>query len=78
MRHWSLIRMLCCPARLPASASSRFPGGTRRDIKSDAASIIHSFLKAVRWMSWGSFRTTSRRKIFSASGLLNDLIMNGT
>jgi hypothetical protein len=28
IRHRSLIRMLCCPARLPRSFSSRFPGGT--------------------------------------------------
>ncbi len=27
MRHWSLIRMLCWPTRLPFNASSLFPGG---------------------------------------------------
>src|SRR5207302_512393 len=33
MRHWSLIRMLCCPFRSPFNASSRFPGGARKSSK---------------------------------------------
>ena len=32
-RHWSLIRMLYCPARSPSSFSSRFPGGTAQIIQ---------------------------------------------
>jgi hypothetical protein len=29
MRHWSLIRIECCPWRSAESISSRFPGGAR-------------------------------------------------
>ena len=45
-RHWSLIRMLCCPFRLPLSASNRFAGGAFRSSSLVAASIIRSFRRA--------------------------------
>ena len=67
MRHWSLTRMLCCPARLPFNPSSRLPGGTAISRNSVAACNCRSFRRAVRWMSVGNRRDTCPRKIFSVS-----------
>gem|GEM_PF-5840929 len=47
MRHWSLMRMLCCPLRSRFKASSRFPGGTRRLPRLTAALSCSSFRSAV-------------------------------
>ena len=48
MRHWSLTRMLCRPARSPRSFSSRFPGGTRRSSRDRAAWRMSSLRCASR------------------------------
>src|SRR4051812_21668307 len=47
------MRTLCCPARLPPSASSRFPGGLRRSSSLIAASIILNFRRATETISEG-------------------------
>jgi hypothetical protein len=47
MRHWSLIRMLHCPARLPLSCSSRLPGGLRNSSILLVASMSLSFRRAI-------------------------------
>src|SRR5690606_17714597 len=44
-----LFRIRCCPRRLPWSASSRLPGGTRRPANDTAA------------FSWSSFRSATAR-----------------
>src|SRR5215831_12698772 len=54
IRHWSLIRMLCCPARSPRSALSLLFGGTRRSRRICALFSIRSFLRATCWISVGT------------------------
>lgn len=48
MRHWSLIRILYCPTRFPCSASSRFPGGTRKNWRLLAACNCCNLRNAIR------------------------------
>jgi hypothetical protein len=55
MRHLSLMRILCCRARLPASASRRFPGGDRKSSSFTAASIIVSLRVAGLWTALNRF-----------------------
>src|SRR5215468_8917197 len=65
--HCSLIRMLCCPARSPPSASSLLFGGTRRSSRICALFSIRSFLRATCWISVGSLLDRSPRQTFSVS-----------
>src|SRR4051794_21639372 len=65
--------MLCCPARLPVSASSRFPGGTARSVSRRAWSRYRSFRRAVDWISKGS-RDRSPRQTRSVSSSRSDRI----
>ncbi len=65
MRHWSLTRMLCCPARLPFKASNRLPGGRDRSRSSRERSSCVSFLKATRSICGG--RPWSRRRCHNRS-----------
>ena len=46
MRHWSLIRILHCPARSPRNASRRLPRGTRKSSTRLAALIRRSLRNA--------------------------------
>jgi hypothetical protein len=57
MRHWSLMRMLYWPARLPASFSRRLPGGTRRSLMLSAALMRTSLLYVSLLSSGLSFVT---------------------
>src|SRR5262249_30299685 len=74
IRHWSLIRMLCCPARSPRSASSRLFGGTRRSRRICALFSIRSFLRATCWISVGSLLDRSPRQTLSVSRERNERI----
>lgn len=60
MRHWSLMRMLYCPVRLPRSFSRRLPGNACRSSSDSAASSRASRFSAGRWMSAPNRRTCSR------------------
>ncbi|MGB7160952.1 MAG: hypothetical protein WBD40_23020 [Tepidisphaeraceae bacterium] len=66
IRHWSLIRMLYCPARSPESFSRRFAGGTRRSATNSAASSMSSFRNAAFWTATENRREPCRAKICSA------------
>jgi len=57
--------MLCCPARSPCNASSRFPGGTFKLSSATAAFRIASFLKALRCKSAGKRRLVPDRHSLS-------------
>lgn len=47
MRHWSLMRMLNCPARSPFKASKELPGNAARSLIECAASNLSSLKYAL-------------------------------
>jgi hypothetical protein len=70
IRYRSLIRIECCPARLPASFSSLFPGGMRRSLMLSAALSWRSFFCAARYMSIprrGAFSRFQTRSVVSSA-----------
>jgi hypothetical protein len=67
--------MLCCPALSPFSLSNRFEGGMRNDFSSLTAVSISSFLAAVLWIFFGSFRENLPLNNLSASLHLKVLII---
>src|SRR5687767_4619965 len=66
IRHWSLIRMRCFPARSPRSASKRFPGGARRSY------VPRTGLR--RGLLWASRRRVrlAGRSLLGATHFLDD------
>jgi len=67
MRHWSLIRMLCCPDRSPRNISSRLPEGMRESSRVRALFNILSLRLATFWISAEKRRSPSPDQILSAS-----------
>jgi len=67
MRHCWLMRILCCPALFPESASSRLAGGMRRSLRSRALLSMASLLSARCWMFPGKRRERCCFQIFSVS-----------
>src|SRR5436309_8840635 len=57
MRHWSLIRMLWYPLKLPRRGSRRLPGGDIRSWSVCAALIMSNFRSATDTISEGKRRT---------------------
>ena len=62
------MRMECCPRRVPLSASNRLPGGTLKNARSTAASIIWSLIKARCQISVGKRRVRPVIHSFFVSG----------
>jgi len=50
IHHWSLMRILYWPLRVPFNASKRFPGSAERSLIAVAASSRSSFRRAGRSM----------------------------